>query len=277
MSDTLGGLIDNKEINIGDKFGLLTVIEKRNSHKKSFDYICKCDCGNIKTVKGWQLLKNKLHSCGCYLKTFRKLDGTQAAINSLYSSYKRNAQKRNLEFSIPIENFIEVTSDSCYYCGAEPSTIRRPTHYDNREQERWYIYNGIDRLDNSKGYVKGNCVPCCSTCNFAKRTMSKEAFLSWIKRVWNHSLQVGVNKSPGELIDALITTDVKCFMFQEKQLDISCTDLDRLKYANTVLELNKKRNLLMRALDSVLGFENITVTPKTYLQDLDNSELKAEY
>lgn len=29
-------------------------------------------------------------------------------------------------------------------------------------------YNGVDRKDNAKGYVTGNCLPCCWPCNYAK-------------------------------------------------------------------------------------------------------------
>jgi hypothetical protein len=41
-----------------------------------------------------------------------------------------------------------------------------------------YVYNGIDRLDSSKGYVLENCVPCCSEINWAKRVMSFEDFVT---------------------------------------------------------------------------------------------------
>jgi len=48
------------------------------------------------------------------------------------------------------------------------------------------------RIDNvlgdNIGYVE-NCVPCCTTCNVAKATMGKDDFLSWIERVYNHSIK----------------------------------------------------------------------------------------
>lgn len=186
----------------------------------------------------------------------------------LYILYEQNARNDGVEFSISYEDFIKIISDSCYYCGANPSTVERPP---------LFLHNGINRIDNSFGYTLKNCVACCPVCNIAKGDMNEEQFLSWIKQIWLHRLQTGVQKSPGELIDSLITTDVKCFMFQEKQLDSSSTEEDRLKYANIVLELNKKRNMLMRAIDFTLGFENLTVTPKTYLENLDNQNLAPEY
>lgn len=51
-----------------------------------------------------------------------------------------------------------------------------------------YIYNGIDRLNNSKdvGYVKDNVVACCSKCNYIKNKMSYNEFIGWIKTVHNN-------------------------------------------------------------------------------------------
>jgi hypothetical protein len=34
-------------------------------------------------------------------------------------------------------------------------------------------YNGIDRVDNEKGYLVENCVPCCFTCNSLKKSVTK--------------------------------------------------------------------------------------------------------
>ena len=49
-----------------------------------------------------------------------------------------------------------------------------------------YTYNGMDRVDNAKGYVLGNVVPCCHTCNFAKRGMATNEFVAWVTLVSNH-------------------------------------------------------------------------------------------
>jgi hypothetical protein len=44
-------------------------------------------------------------------------------------------------------------------------------------------YGGIDRKDNTIGYVVGNVVPCCIVCNRAKMDLPYEAFLAWLGRV----------------------------------------------------------------------------------------------
>lgn len=50
------------------QFGLLTVIEKdtnRVTNNGSY-WVCRCECGNIKSVKSSSLRKGEIISCGCY-------------------------------------------------------------------------------------------------------------------------------------------------------------------------------------------------------------------
>ena len=48
-------------------FGKLTVLEKDLSQNfKRVHWICKCECGNIKSIAGNHLTSGKIVSCGCY-------------------------------------------------------------------------------------------------------------------------------------------------------------------------------------------------------------------
>lgn len=49
-----------------------------------------------------------------------------------------------------------------------------------------YVYNGIDRVDNTKGYTIDNVVPCCGICNMAKGKLNQQEFQNWIKRVYKY-------------------------------------------------------------------------------------------
>jgi hypothetical protein len=52
---------------LGLKFNRLLVIEKRTERNKdrSLSWICKCDCGNIKSIDGRSLMSKRTQSCGC--------------------------------------------------------------------------------------------------------------------------------------------------------------------------------------------------------------------
>jgi hypothetical protein len=69
----------------------------------------------------------------------------------------------------------------CDYCGRHPETYTRP-----KNANGGFKYNGIDRVVNSVGYTLENCVPCCSNCNRAKSTLSRQEFIAWAHRVKKH-------------------------------------------------------------------------------------------
>jgi len=169
---------------IGQKFGSLTVlssIEDSNKHNQSI-WECQCDCGIIKTISGVDLVNQHTKSCGClrYLKHKKGAVGFRRLLNN----YKKSAKNRNLKFSITEEKFKKLTSSNCYYCGESPSNIKhnhsKTTHGIEHSK---YIYNGIDRKDNNKGYTIENCVPCCGICNKMKSTMNIDNFLNQINKI----------------------------------------------------------------------------------------------
>lgn len=168
----------------GKKFGRLTVIEFSKVQKTSRGHfgrplwICLCDCGNTCEVLAQSLLEGNTKSCGC-LKIERTLPNGVAAINSLYGRYKKASKIRQIDFKINIEQFKSLIKSNCFYCGLIPSSY-------HKYRTQTIIYNGIDRVDNSKGYVEGNVVPCCKDCNFSKHDNSLEHFKEWIGRVYTH-------------------------------------------------------------------------------------------
>ena len=49
----------------GQKFNRLTVIERDTSRKGTY-WICKCDCGDTKSIRASNLTTGRTHSCGCW-------------------------------------------------------------------------------------------------------------------------------------------------------------------------------------------------------------------
>jgi hypothetical protein len=171
---------ENKHNLLGKHFGKLTVLQDGglNNHKHpKKQWLCKCDCGNEIMVTTHHLIDGYSKSCGCTIKYKNR---SQAAFNSLFSSYRASANARNLEFNLTRTEFKKLTKQVCYYCGEEPNQqFKRGTSI--------YIYNGIDQQDNSKGYIKHNVVSCCKKCNIAKHKQTEYDFLSWISKVYNKS------------------------------------------------------------------------------------------
>ncbi len=167
----------------GQRFGRLVVIRCLGSYqtgeRKFKRWLCQCDCGNFTEVRTGHLTSsNGTKSCGCLQKL---LEG-QSAFNSLYYTYQRNAKTRELPFKLNKKQFKKLTKESCFYCNNFPSNI-----INIPKQNGVYVYNGIDRLDNTKGYFIENCVSCCKICNWMKSTMSYREFINHIKKIYTVS------------------------------------------------------------------------------------------
>lgn len=184
-------MLSKKELHnlIGKRFGKLTVssfnsaIEERGYYK----FNCICECGNEKSIYKHHLISGQSTSCGCSRNNRTnwkprkdiKSEG-MSGFNYLYSTYKRNALKRDYEFKLTKEEFYTLTKQNCYYCGCIPSN---KVKYYGKKNSPPYVYNGVDRLNNDMGYVLDNSVPCCKQCNIAKNVLSEEEFINWIKKV----------------------------------------------------------------------------------------------
>jgi len=89
-------------------------------------------------------------------------------IEGRFRAMKGSAKKRDYPVEINLEEFTEIVSNPCVYCGEDNKRI------------------GIDRIDNSKGYTLENSAPCCAICNMMKKTMSVDDLKDHIKKIYNH-------------------------------------------------------------------------------------------
>jgi hypothetical protein len=56
--------------------------------------------------------------------------------------------------------------------------------------------NGLDRLDNTKGHIKGNVVPCCDICNTMKQRMTLFQFESHIQKIYSNLKKSSIKECP---------------------------------------------------------------------------------
>lgn len=183
--------------NIGKIFGRWTIIEfsHKDEKQRALYWKCKCVCGNEGIIRYSQLKQGKSKSCGCYQKevaTLRIINANKkrvlptgvAALRNLFRCYRKDSIARGIFFNLTIEEFIKIIGLNCYYCSIEPKQLSKNINWNGS-----YKYNGIDRVDNDKGYVINNVVPCCKWCNQAKSNRTESEFLFWIKNVYNHKLK----------------------------------------------------------------------------------------
>jgi len=176
--------------------GLFTIVNCLNCGKNLRSYgssgakkYCSRTCYSV-YIRGNQ----KCASCGIKLKSplshhrkycsnkcqgigYRLAPG-RALRNEAVSTYLRHAKARGLLWDLSDQQIDALFAGDCYWCGEPPSNrrSRKASHGD-------FIYNGIDRVDNTVGYINGNVVSCCFVCNSMKRDFDKDTFIRKAKLI----------------------------------------------------------------------------------------------
>jgi 5-methylcytosine-specific restriction endonuclease McrA len=183
----------------GQRFGMRVLLRKTSESrypcgglKQTYEY--RCDCGEIGETSLASI--RTCDSCGCLQRAAAAKVGRGrwvkpkgvAAFNTLLHNYKSRARKKDLRFDLSKEQFYTLTQGQCVFCGTPPQTeigtnVRKDGTSKTRKTNGSFIYNGIDRKDNAKGYTMDNVQTCCGICNKAKRDLPEKEFLSWIERL----------------------------------------------------------------------------------------------
>lgn len=158
----------------GQRFGRLIAV--RMIAKKYFSnrmWLCRCDCGTEYKVPGAKLVSGHTQSCGCYQRDKLSAAKRKRPYESAYNKLLRWAGQYE-GVVISYEDFLElVKKGHCNYCGA----LIEWSEFNQTKGSGYYV----DRKDNAKGYVRGNCVACCGTCNRMKSDMLYPDFVKHIK------------------------------------------------------------------------------------------------
>lgn len=175
----------------GERYGRLVAVEfaghlrKGSQPKRAFRFRCDCGAEVVKTLM--DVRRAATVSCGCHKRELARAWGErsrlaegESSFRALYNTYKKRALKDGRAFSLTKEQFRALTSAPCTYCNIKPRQQKRACS----ESYGIYQYNGLDRVDNARGYELGNVAPCCAMCNRSKRELSVVEFLDWVRRVY---------------------------------------------------------------------------------------------
>ena len=163
-------------------------------------WITKCTkCGRIQEQSIPNIKKHKSENC-YYCDNPNRKSRAQTGVRyetleeRYYNYYKKHVESANnrgekfKEFELSLKEFESLIKGNCYYCGAEPSkdniwakSAKRISKGD--EDNR---FNGIDRIDSSKGYYLENCVSCCTKCNRMKLNYEVNDFLNHVNNIYNY-------------------------------------------------------------------------------------------
>lgn len=179
-------------INIGQKYEMLTVLERLGSRKvgKSHSRIywkCQCECGKITEIPSLAISSKGTKSCGCLLFTnTNRYTGIGDLRGTYWSSIKNGAKKRNISFNLEIKDAYDILVKQNFKCalsGLDINLVRNP---------RLAKKNGIsqtaslDRINPKIGYQIDNIQWLHVDINFMKQDFNNEEMIEMCKRIINH-------------------------------------------------------------------------------------------
>jgi hypothetical protein len=174
----------------GDKYNMLTFIAPTEyKRKKQVLWALKCDCGSSYRALPANVILGRIKSCGCERPELnRRNDPKLSTANTIWKHRYSDCSW---------DTFITLSQEPCYYCGVPPQITynvanqRKNSCSQRQIEEGNFTYNGLDRLDSSRGHEDDNVVPCCFNCNRMKMNKSPEEFLECVRRIYVHSLSKG--------------------------------------------------------------------------------------
>lgn len=105
-----------------------------------------------------------------YVEKWKEIYRTKGT--KTYTTYKNNVMNhRHIPFNLTEKEYDTFLDKSCYLCGIS-------TSHDHK--------NGIDRIDNTKGYSSDNCKSCCTHCNLMKKSSDLSVFLEHCALITNY-------------------------------------------------------------------------------------------
>ncbi len=193
---------------IGRQFNSWLVLSHSDTVGKIAYYNCKCvelGCGETYRVDGRNVRNGGSKRCvKCGLKsTAKKQTGKrknnkpieEITLHYLFLNKRKDAIKRGFVWELTKEQFAKLVFGNCYYSGLPPGTtvnvLKHHALHESLVANGFITYNGIDRLDSSKGYVMDNVVTCSEAFNKAKLNMSVEEFKAFIKVGYDHMFKKG--------------------------------------------------------------------------------------
>lgn len=134
----------------GQRFGMLTVIERAENKSGRTAWKCQCDCGKTSNVLAVNLVRGYTKSCGCnvYKDRNKKHGMSKTRVYKIWKSIHFRCNNPN--------------SNSYKNYGGRGITVCK--EWDTFEEfYKWALNNGysdeltIDRINNDKGYSPDNC------------------------------------------------------------------------------------------------------------------------
>ena len=165
----------------GKDFGELHVIQRDFSKPEKVNFLCKCKCGKIKSIFSHYLTSGKSKSCGC--QQFQKgkkhpcWKGWGDITGHYFAHIRGQAKIRSIPFNVTVEDLWKLFEKQNKRCNLTGVPLNM---FVNKDKNRTA---SLDRIDNNKGYVKGNLQWVHKDINWMKRILSQKKLIEYCNLV----------------------------------------------------------------------------------------------
>lgn len=153
----------------GKQFGRLVVLKQANKISGRIAWLCRCSCGNTKTVISRSLVRGATQSCGCFLK--------ESTSKRSFKHGKKHTQEYNTWCRMKARCYNPKDRDYYLYGAKGIRVCKRwkGSFLDFLKDmgKRPKGCSSIDRIDSKKGYNKANCRWASALTQSRNRTISR--------------------------------------------------------------------------------------------------------
>lgn len=170
-----------KEDLSGQKFGSLTCLNVDIARTTRTFWICRCDCGGIKSIAAKHLKNGQIKTCNSKVHNIGENSKTWKGFGELSGKQwwiiKKGARIRGLPFRISMEDTWELflkQNKKCSLTNLDLTLIGENGGTGNAS---------LDRIDSLKGYTKDNIQWVHKTVNKMKMEFAQDEFIKFCKLV----------------------------------------------------------------------------------------------
>lgn len=168
------------------RFGeLLTTSKWFRNAKKEICWECICDCGKTLSVRSGDLCSGNSKTCGHNKNNIgsksRRWTGCGEISGQFWTALVKSAELRNIPFNIDIQYINDLWIKQNGRCALTNRPLKfapRVNKSSHRETDA-----SIDRIDNTKGYIKGNVQWVHKDVNRMKWVLDNDTFIKFCYEV----------------------------------------------------------------------------------------------
>lgn len=166
----------------GKKIGSYKVISFSRLGNKT-RWLCKCGCGFETLIGGQQLRDGTYNRCKlcCEHQSWR---GYEEMSKSFLSRLKLTAEKRDIVFAVSPQYIWGLFLKQDRRCALSGILLSFGTPRKRKLQD---ITASLDRIDSTKGYVRGNVQWLHKEVNFLKNDFTEKELLRWCELIYKHN------------------------------------------------------------------------------------------